>query len=178
MNDQSPYGLLAEFATAEALLRAAHRSTAAGYRRVEAYSPFEIDGLAEALNMRGDAVALVTLLGGLAGGLGGYFMQWYAAVIAYPIDVGGRPLHSWPSFIPVTFELSVLGAALAAFVAMLVSNGLPRLHHPLFGAPQFDLATRNRFFICIEACDPAFDRDATARFLRGLEPLGVWEVNA
>jgi hypothetical protein len=176
LSDSPLYGLLAEFATADALLKAVHCATAAGYRRVDAYSPFHVEGLGEALGMRADAVPFITLLGGSIGGIGGYFMQWYSAVISYPINVGGRPLHSWPSFIPVTFELAVLGAALAAFIGMLALNGLPRLHHPLFGAVEFDLATRNRFFLCIERRDAAFDRHATAEFLRALSPLGVWEI--
>ena len=124
-----------------------------GYRNVEAYAPFSVEGLAEALGFARNRVALITLLGGILGGAGIYFLQWYSAVIDYPINIGGRPLHSWPAFIPATFECTVLGAALAAFFGMLILNGLPRLHHPVFNAPDFDLATRNRFFLCIEAAD-------------------------
>jgi ActD protein len=172
------YGILAEFATAEALLQAARRARAAGWESLEAYSPFTIEGLAEAVGAPRHRVALTTLIGGIVGGLGGYFMQWYAAVISYPINVGGRPLHSWPSFIPVTFEMTVLGAALAAVFGMFMANGLPRLHHPLFAMPEFDLATRNRFFLCICARNPGFDAERAQAFLRKLDPLKLSEVPA
>ncbi len=172
------YGLLAEFATADALIAAARSAREAGYRKVEAYAPFAVEGLDEAVGAGCDHVALITLLGGIAGGLGGYFMQWYSAVIDYPIVSGGRPFHSWPSFIPVTFELSILGAALAAVLAMLILNGLPQLYHPLFNVPDFDLASRNRFFLCLPAGDTPFDVEAGRRFLEGLKPLLIREVPA
>lgn len=170
------YGLLAEFADAETLVDATARATAAGYRSVDAYAPFSVPGLADALGFRKDRVALITLIGGIVGGIGIYFLQWYSAVIDYPINSGGRPLHSWPAFIPATFECTVLGAALAAFFGLLILNRLPRLHHPIFNAPEFDLATRNRFFLCIEAADSRFDRSATGRFLESLAPLRITEV--
>jgi hypothetical protein len=170
------YGLMAELATADALLEAAKRSRAAGYGRIEAYSPFPVEGLSEAIGFEKNRVPLLVLLGGIAGGAGGYFMQWYSAVVSYPINVGGRPLHSWPSFIPATFELTVLGAALAAVLGMLFLNGLPRLVHPVFNAPDFDLATRNRFFLCLCAEGAGFDAQAARRFLEGLQPLRVVEV--
>jgi hypothetical protein len=172
------YGLLAEFATADALLAAAKHMRQAGYRQLEAYAPFAVEGLAEAVGFRRNRVPLFTLLGGIAGGVGTYFLQWYAAVIDYPINVGGRPLHSWPSFLPPTFEITILGAAFAAVFGMLIANGLPRLHHPLFDVPEFDLATRNRFFLLLPASDPAFD-DASGRgLLQDLQPLLVREVPA
>ena len=170
------YGLLAEFADAEKLVDATARATGAGYRKLDAYAPFSVPGLADALGFRKDRVALITLIGGIFGGIGIYFLQWYSAVIDYPINSGGRPLHSWPAFIPATFECTVLGAALAAFFGYLILNGLPRLHHPIFNAPDFDLATRNRFFLCIEAADPRFDRATTRGFLESLAPLRVTEV--
>lgn len=170
------YGIMAEFPSADALLAAARRARSAGYARVEAYSPFPVEGLAEALGFTHSRVPLAVLLGGIFGGLGGYFLQWYSAVIHYPENIGGRPLDSWPEFIPGTFELTVLGAALAAFIAMLVANGLPRLRHPVFGAPHFDLATRNRFFLCVLASDPRYDAKGARRFLEALEPLRVAEV--
>jgi len=170
------YGLLAEFRDAEALVDATARATDAGYRKVDAYAPFSVPGLADALGFRKDRVALITLIGGIVGGIGIYLLQWYSAVIDYPINSGGRPLHSWPAFIPATFECTVLGAALAAFFGYLILNGLPRLHHPVFNARDFDLATRNRFFLCVEAADPRFDRSATQRFLESLAPLRVTEV--
>ena len=170
------HGLLAEFKDADALVDATSRATAAGYRKIDAYAPFSVPGLADALGFRRDRVALITLLGGIVGGVGIYLLQWYSAVVDYPINAGGRPLHSWPAFIPATFECTVLGAALAAFVGFLVLSGLPKLHHPIFGARDFDLATRNRFFLCIEAADPRFDRSQTQRFLESLAPLRVSEV--
>ena len=170
------YGIVAEFADGKTLVDAARRARAAGYRNVDAYAPFSVDGLSDALGFRRDRVALITLLGGLVGGIGAYFLQWYTAVIDYPINSGGRPLHSWPAFIPATFEMTVLGAALAAFFGMLILNGLPRLIHPIFGAPGFDLASRNRFFLCIEARDPRFELGATRAFLRQLDPLKIVEV--
>jgi len=170
------YGLLAEFKDADALVEATARATAAGYRKIDAYAPFSVPGLADALGFRRDRVAPVTLLGGIAGGAGIYLLQWYSAVIDYPINAGGRPLHSWPAFIPATFECTVLGAALAAFFGFLILSGLPKLHHPIFNARDFDLASRNRFFLCVEATDPRFDRSGTRRFLDSLAPLQVSEV--
>jgi hypothetical protein len=171
------YGLIAEFKDGAALVSAASRATAEGYRNVDAYSPFPVPGLSEALAFRSDRVPLITLLGGIAGGIGIYFLQWYTAVIDYPINSGGRPLHSWPAFIPATFECTVLGAALAAFFGLLLLNGLPRLHHPIFNAADFDLATRNRFFLCVEAADPRFALDATRDFLATLGAMRVSEVS-
>ena len=170
----SLYGVLAEFASADALLAAARRAHTAGYAEVEAYSPFPVEGLAQATGFRRNHVPPIVLGGGLVGGVGGYFMQWYSAVVSYPINSGGKPPHSWPEFIPVTFELTVLGAALAAFVALLALNGLPRLRHPVFNVREFDLASRNRFFLCLRGAEPASAR----RFLEELEPLGVWDVPA
>ena len=171
------YGLLAELPTAEALVQAAARAREAGFADVEAYAPFPVEGLADAVGFRRTRISAATLLGGLAGGIGAYFLQWYTAVVDYPINSGGRPLHSWPEFIPVAFEMTVLGAALAAVVAMLVANGLPRLHHPLFGIPEFDLASRNRFFLCLRATR-GFDPAAARRFLDSVGPLRVTEVPA
>ena len=170
------YGIIAEFRDEAALVDAAARATADGYCKVDAYAPFSVPGLSDALGFRKDRVALITLIGGIVGGIGIYFLQWYTAVIDYPINAGGRPLHSWPAFIPATFECAVLGAALAAFFGYLILNGLPRLHHPIFNAADFDLATRNRFFLCVEAADPRFDRSETRRFLDALDPLRVSEV--
>jgi hypothetical protein len=171
------YGLMAEFASADALLAAAKRAREAGYR-IEAYSPFPVEGLAEAIGFEKTRVPLATLLGGIAGGVGGFFLQWYTAVIDYPENIGGRPLNSWPEFIPVTFETTVLAAAFAAMIAMLVANGLPRLRHPVFDVREFDLATRNRFFLCLRARGPGFEPAPARRFLEGLEPMRVMEVPA
>jgi len=170
------YGLLAEFDSPDALVAAVRRAYNAGYRRMDAYTPFPIDEVAEALHFRRTRIPLVVLIGGVIGCVGGYFMQYYASVIDYPINVGGRPLHSWPAFIPVTFELTVLCAALFAVLGMLALNGLPMPYHPLFHVPRFALATRDRFFFCIEALDPKFDREATKQFLASLQPREVTEV--
>ncbi len=171
-----PWGLLAEFATADALVDAARRAREAGYADAEAYSPFVIDGLADALGFKPSRVPAATLIGAIVGGLGAYFMQWYSAVVDYPEVIGGRPLHSWPMFIPITFEMTVLGGTLAAVAALFVGSRLPRLHHPLFSAPDFDLASRNRFFLCLRSDDPAWDGEGTRSFLRGLDPIDIGDV--
>jgi hypothetical protein len=170
------YGLMAEFDSPDALLVAAQRAYEAGYRRMDAYSPFPVEGLAEAIGFHRSGLPLVVLIGGIVGGLGGYLMQYYLSVIDYPLNIGGRPLHSAPSFIPVTFELTILIAALAAVLGLLALNGLPMPYHPVFNVPRFELASRNLFFLCIEATDRQFDRQNTRRFLESLQALGVSEV--
>jgi hypothetical protein len=171
------YGLMAEFDGSEDLLAAARRAYAEGYRRMDAYTPLPVEGLAEAIGFRRTAVPAIVLLGGLLGCSGGFYLQYWAAVTNYPINVGGRPLNSWPSFIPVTFELTVLIAALSAFFGLLALNRLPMPYHPVFNVPRFELATRNRFFLCIEARDPRFEREGTRRFLEGLNARGVYDVD-
>jgi Alternative complex III, ActD subunit len=170
------YGLLAEFTEHEQLLEAARRAYAAGYRRMDAFSPFPVEELAEALGHDYSPVPLFTLMGGMAGGLGGYFMQWYSMARLYPLNVGGRPHNSWPNFIPITFELTILIAALSAFVSVLILARLPQPHHPVFNVPEFQRASIDRFFLCIEVDDPLFEREGTARFLESLKPVGVKEV--
>ena len=171
-----PWALMAEFATADALLAAARRAREAGYRQVEAYSPFPIEGLAELLGCERTSVPFWTFVGGLAGGAGAYFMQWYSAVVDDPVNIAGRPLHSWPMFVPITFELAVLGAAFAAVISFLWGSGLPRYRHPLFAAKDFDLATRNRFFLCLRSDDPAFEPQQSRALLQELQPLACVEV--
>ncbi len=170
------YGLMAEFAEHDQLLAAAKEAYAAGYRRMDAYSPFPVEGLAEALGRDTSLVPLFTLMGGMAGGLGAYFMQWYAMARLYPLNVGGRPLNSWPNFIPITFELTVLVAATTALVSMLLLNRLPELHHAVFNIQGFERASIDRFFLCLESEDPAFERLSAWKFLEGLEPLKISEV--
>ena len=174
--EESLYGLLAEFEEHEQVLAAAKRAYAEGYRAMDAYSPFPVEGLAEALGHHRTPVPLLTLLGGMAGGLGGYFMEWYSMGKLYPLNVGGRPLNSWPNFIPITFELTVLIASFSALVAMLVLNRLPQPHHPVFNVSEFRRASIDRFFLCIEARDPKFDHEETWRFLKELHPCSLSEV--
>lgn len=170
------YGLMAEFEEHGELLEAAQRAYAEGYRRMDGFSPFPIEGLAEALGHETSLVPLFALIGGIAGGLGGYFMEWYSMGRLYPINVGGRPLNSWPNFIPITFELTVLIASLSALVSMLVLNKLPQPHHPVFNVPEFRRASIDRFFLCIEVADPKFEREKTWEFLDSLKPMMIAEV--
>jgi hypothetical protein len=159
------YGVLGEFASAEELLEAAHATREAGYQRTDAYAPFPVHGLAAALGARSTRLPLIVLVGGICGGVLGYLLQYFCAAVDYPLNVGGRPPHSWPSFVPVTFELTILGAALSAVLGMLALNGLPQPHHPLFNVPEFSLASQNRFFLCIEATDPLFNVAEATDFL-------------
>jgi hypothetical protein len=143
---------------------------------MDAYTPFPIEALAEVLGFHDRRVPLLVLLGGLIGGAGGYLLQYWSQVIEYPMNVGGRPFHSWPAFIVPTFETTVLGAAMAAVLGMLALNGLPQPYHPVFNVPRFVMASRDRFFLCIEAIDPRFDRVGTRRFLQSLDARAVMEV--
>jgi hypothetical protein len=170
------YGLMAEFETAEALMAAAHQAREEGYRRMDAYSPLPVEGLAEAIGFHDRRLPVIVLIGGMVGCLGGYYLQYWCSAISYPLNIGGRPLNSWPSFIPITFEMTVLVAALSAVLGMLALNGLPMPYHPVFNSPRFVLATRDRFFLCIEARDPKFDKERTRTFLAGLHARGVTEV--
>jgi hypothetical protein len=170
------YGLMAEFEHATALVEAAERTHAEGYKRVDAYSPFPIEELHHALGSPPSKLPLIVLIGGITGCLGGFFLQYWASAIAYPINVGGRPLNSWPAFIPVTFECTILVAALSAVLGMLALNGLPMPYHPVFNVDRFALASRSRFFLCIEAADRQFDLERTRQFLESLGPREVSTV--
>ena len=170
------YGLMAEFEDPTSLVTATERAHHEGYRHMDAYSPYPIEELHDALGARHTKLPLIVLIGGLVGCIGGYALQYWSSVIAYPLNIGGKPLHSWPAFIPVTFECTILAAALSCVLGMLALNGLPMPYHPVFNLPRFALASRNRFFLCIEAKDPKFDLEATRRFLESLEPREVSTV--
>jgi Protein of unknown function (DUF3341) len=170
------YGLMAEFEDPQSLVTATERAHAEGYRRMDAYSPFPIEELHQALGSHHTRLPLIVLIGGLCGCIGGYLLQYWVSVIAYPVNVGGKPFHSWPAFIPVTFECTILAASIACVLGMLALNGLPMPYHPVFNVPRFALASRNRFFLCIEARDPHFDLDATRHFLETLGPREVSTV--
>jgi Protein of unknown function (DUF3341) len=170
------HALMAEFDTAGQLLRATRRAYAAGYRAMDAYAPFPIEGLSDALGFRPRAVPLIGLFGGMLGAATGYGLQYYIHVISLPIDVGGRPLNSWPSFIPPTFELGVLFSALGLFFGLFILNGHPEPYHPVFNVEAFARASRDRFFLAIEARDPQFDAVDTRQFLLDLNPREVSDV--
>lgn len=174
--NQNLYGIMAEFTRPEQLLAAAQAAYEAGYRKMDAYSPYAIEGVAEAIGFRKTKVPLIVLIGGICGGLTAYGMQWYSAVVDYPLNVGGRPPHSWPAFVPITFELTVLFAGIAGLIGMLALNGLPKPYHPVFNAPEFKLASQTRFFLCIEAKDQIFRADEAHAFLDSLNPIKVMEV--
>lgn len=170
------YGLLAEFDNPTDIVHAAHKAYEEGYRSMDAYSPYPIEELSEAVGFHHTKLPLIVLVGGIIGGLAGFALQYWTSVLDYPLNVGGRPYNSWPSFIVPTFETTILGAALSAVFGMLALNGLPRPYHPVFNSERFALASRDRFFLCIEAKDPKFDRDKTAEFLRSLGPREVIDV--
>lgn len=171
------HGLMAEFTTGQALVEAAEKAYAAGYRKMDAYSPYPIEELAEALHEPRSPLPKIVLAGGLLGGGGGFLLQYWVSAIAYPLNVGGRPLYSWPAFIPVTFELTILLAALATVGGLIALAGLPRPYHPVFNVERFARASEDRFFLCIEAEDPDFDRTRTEEFLRSLGPEEVHQVD-
>lgn len=170
------YGVMAEFEDADRLVTATQRTREAGYQRIDAYAPFPVDGLAEALGVTKSAVSWIVLLGGIVGALAGYGLQYYIAVIANPINVGGKPLNSWPSFVPVTFETTILGAALAGVIGLLLLNRLPMPYHPVFNVDRFMRASQDGFFLCIESADPKFDMQTTKAFLQSLQPREVYDV--
>ena len=170
------YGLMAEFDNPTSLVNAARLAREQGYRKLDAYSPFPIEELSEALHLHKNKLPLIVLLGGIAGGVLGYLLQYYVTVVYFPINIAGRPLHSWPAYIIITFEMTILVAAISAVLGLFALCGLPMPYHPTFNVPRFVQASRNRFFLCIEATDPLFDHDKTSDFLETLEPREVSEV--
>jgi hypothetical protein len=170
------HGLMAEFESSTDLMRAAEQTHKSGYREIDAYSPFPIEGLSEAIGFHNDRVPLVVLVGGIIGAATGYGLQYWVSTMAYPMNVGGRPMHSWPAFIIVTFEMTVLFGGLAAVFGMLGLNGLPEPYHPVFNVARFERASEDRFFLCVFSSDPKFEVAGTRRFLEGLKPLSVSEV--
>ena len=172
----STYGLMAEFDSAQELIDAAHKTHAAGYQKIDAYSPFPVEGLAEAIGFHKNRVALVVLIGAILGGLSGYMLQYWVAAVTYPTNIGGRPYHSWPSFIIVTFEMTILFGGLSAVFGMLALNGLPMPYHPVFNVPEFKKASENKFFLVVFSSDPKYDSAGTRNFLQGLSPRMIAEV--
>jgi hypothetical protein len=170
------FGVLAEFERKEDLLAAARKVHAEGYRKVEAYAPFPVEGLAEALGMDRTRLPWVVLAGGLTGAAGGFFMQVFASAVDDPLNIGGRPTASWPAFVVIAFELAILFGGLSALLGMLALNGLPQPYHPVFNVPRFALASQDRFFLSVEADDPRFDPDRTRTLLAELRPVGIYDV--
>lgn len=170
------YGIMAEFEGPNELVHAASQTYAAGYRRINGYSPYPIEELWEAIGFTRSGLPLIVFIGGLLGGLGGFLMQYYIAVWDYPLNVGGKPLNSWPAFIPIMFECTVLVAAFSAVLGMLLLNKLPQPYHPVFNAPNFALATRDRFFLVVEANDPKYNHDEVVALLKSLEAQEVVDV--
>jgi hypothetical protein len=168
------YGVMAEFETTKDILDAAHRARAAGYREMDAYSPFPVEGLSEAVGLPRTWLPVITLIGGLIGCGGGFFLQYYPNAMGFPLDIGGKPFDSWPAFIPITFEMTILFAGVFSVVGMIWLNRLPTPYHPVFNVPRFELASQDRFFLCIKARDPKFDVEGVRVFL---EELGPREVN-
>ena len=170
------YGMMAEFDTPVALIEAAKRTYQAGYKKIDTYSPFPIEGLAEEIGFHRDEVPLVVLIGGIVGGLTGYLMQYWMSAVAYPLNIGGKPYHSWPAFIVITFEMTILFAGISAVFGMLALNGLPMPYHPVFNVPRFTRASRDRFFLVVFSSDVNYDPAATRQFLESLDPRSVSEV--
>ncbi|MGH7803986.1 MAG: DUF3341 domain-containing protein [Candidatus Binatia bacterium] len=170
------YGLLAEFDAPQDLVDACKQARQAGYRRMDAYTPYPIEAVAEAIGFHRNLLPTIVLIGGILGCIGGITLQYWVSVIEYPITIAGKPHFSWPLFVPIAFETTILCAALACVFGMLALNGLPMPYHPVFNVPQFAMASRDRFFLCLEATDPLFDRTTTRQFLERMSPLSVAEV--
>src|ERR1700756_5598426 len=176
MKDSRIYGLLAEFESVDSVISAAQRVNGACYRNIDAFSPVPLEELSEAIGFHKNGVALVCLVGGLLGGTAAFVLQWWINTIAYPVNIGGRPFNSWPSFIIVTFEMTILFSGLSAVFGMLALNGLPMPYHPVFNVPQFESVTKDHFFIVIFSSDKNYDAEQTRLFLEELKPISVAEV--
>jgi hypothetical protein len=174
----SLHGVMGEFSTPQNLVTAIEEARAQGYTKLDAYTPFPIEEAWEALGHHKSPVPLIVLIGGIVGGLSGFFLQYWVAAIEYPVNVGGRPFNSWPSFIPVTFECTILGAVLAAVAGVFILNGLPEPYHPVFNVERFAFASRDRYFLCIEAVDPKFQRDQVHQLLLDLNAVEATDVDA
>lgn len=168
------YGVMAEFETSKDVLEAARRARDAGYREIDAYSPFAVEGLSEAIGFPRTLLPVITLIGGLIGCSGGFFLQYFPNVLGFPLDIGGKPFDSWPSFIPITFELTILFAGIFSVVGLIWLNKLPTPYHPVFNVPRFERASQDRFFLCIKSKDPRFELESVKRFFEELDP---YEVN-
>jgi hypothetical protein len=173
---QALHGVMAEFDSGQALVDAARKTMASGFTNVEAYTPIPIEELNDIIHKKRTKLPLFSLLGGLAGMATGFGLQYWASAIAYPFNIGGRPLASWPAFIVPSYELTILFSALTTTIAMILFNGLPQPYHPVFNVPRFSLATTDKFFLVIEAADPKFDQAVTSRFLQELGAKGVYDV--
>jgi hypothetical protein len=176
MKRTSIYGMMAEFDTPGDLVSAARRTFEAGYKKIDAYTPFPIEELSEAIGFHRNSVPLVVLIGGILGGCSGFGLQYWIHVINYPLNIGGRPLNSWPAFIVVTFEMTILFAGIFAVLGMLALNGLPMPYHPVFNVPRFAFASKDRFFLIIFSSDPRYDTAGTRLFLESLGPRSIAEV--
>ena len=175
-NEDGLYGLMAEFETPGQLVAAARRTREAGFKNFDAFTPYPIHELDDAMDLHDNRVSLFTLIGGLLGGIGGFSLASWVSAVAWPLNIGGRPLISVPMFIPVTFECTILIGGLTAAISMILMNGLPSPYHPVFNVERFAAASRSKFFLCIEAEDPKFDRHATEGFLASLHPEEIAEV--
>src|ERR1039457_157504 len=176
MKRERMYGVMAEWYSATTVGEAAHKTYQAGYNKIDAYSPFPIEGLAEEIGFHRDEVPLVVLIGAIVGGLTGYLMQYWMSAVDYPLNIGGKPYHSWPAFIVITFEMTILFAGISAVFGMLALNGLPMPYHPVFNVPRFSLASKDRFFLIVFSTDKKYDPADTRKFLEGLAPRSVSEV--
>jgi hypothetical protein len=170
------YGLLAEFDREDRLVAAARQIRDAGYRRIDGFSPFPVHGLADAIGRGRSKLPLIVFAGGLAGGIGGFLLQWYSSVVHFPLNIGGRPYNSWPAFIPIMFETTVLCASLAAVFGMLALNGLPQPYHPVFHIKAFERASSSGFFLLVESRDAKFELEQTRRHLSETQPVAIYEV--